>query len=59
MLIVPVLPVVAPGITDMDVVPPVPAVKLGCGVMLREIFAVAVSVPEVPVTVTVAGFNVT
>jgi hypothetical protein len=59
MLIVPVFPVVAPGVTDMEVVPPLPTVKLGSGVMLRETLVVAPSVPEVPVTVTVTGVEVT
>ncbi len=35
-LIVPVFPVVAPGVTDMEVVAPLPTVKLGIGAMLRE-----------------------
>lgn len=54
-LIVAVLPVVAPGTTDNDVLPPVPDVKLGSAVMVREMLVVAVREPEVPVTVTVAG----
>ena len=59
MLIVPVFPEVAPGVTEMEVVPPLPAVKLGCGVMVRETLVIALSVPEVPVTVTVTGEEVT
>jgi hypothetical protein len=57
-LIVPVFPVVKPGVTVIDVVPPGPAVKLGSGVMLRETLVVAVSEPEVPVMVTVTGLEV-
>ena len=59
MLIIPVFPVVAPGVIDMEVVPPLPTVKPGCGVIDREILVVALSVPEVPVTVTVTGAEVT
>jgi hypothetical protein len=59
MLIVPVFPVVAPGAIDMEVVPPLPAVKLDCGVMEREMLVVALSVPEAPFTVTVTGVEVT
>ena len=59
MLIVPVFPVVAPGAIDMEVVPPLPAVKLGCGVMEREMLVVVLSAPEVPVTVTITGVEVT
>jgi len=58
-LIVPVFPVAAPGVNDMEVVPPPPTVKLGNGVMLRETLVVAPNVPEVPVTVTVTGVEVT
>ena len=59
MLIVPVFPVVAPGAIEMEVVPPLPAVKLGSCVMERDMLAVALSAPEVPVTVTVTGVEVT
>ena len=59
MLTVPVFPVVAPGEIDMEVVPPPPPVKPGCGVIVREILVVALTVPEVPVTVTVTGVEVT
>lgn len=58
-LIVPVFPVVAPGTIDMEVVPPLPAVKLGCGVMERDTLVIALSAPEVPVTVIVTGAEVT
>jgi hypothetical protein len=57
-LIVPVFPVLAPGAIDMEVVPPLPAVKLGCAVMVREMLVAALSAPEVPVTVTVTGAEV-
>ena len=59
MLMVPVFPVIAPRAIDMEVVPPLPAVKLGCGVIVRETLVVALRVPEVPVTVTVTGVEVT
>jgi len=59
MLIVPVFPVVAPGEMEMEVVPPLPGVKLGCGVMDREMLVIALNAPEVPVTVTVTGVEVT
>jgi hypothetical protein len=52
-LIVPVFPVVAQGVTVIELVPPLPAAKLGSAVMVRAIIAVVVSVPEVPVMVTV------
>lgn len=58
-LIVPVFPVVAPGITVMDVVPPLPAVKLGGAVIVSAMLAEAVIVPDVPVMVTVTGLEVT
>jgi hypothetical protein len=58
-LMVPVFPVVAPGVTLIEVVPPLPAVNMGCGVMLREMLVDSVSVPEVPVIVTVTGVDVT
>jgi hypothetical protein len=59
MLIVPVFPVVAPGVTEMEVVPPPPAVKPDCGVIDRDMLVIALSAPEVPVTVTVTGVVVT
>lgn len=58
-LIVPVFPVVAPGEIEMDVVPPLPGVKLGCEVMEREMLVIAFKAPELPVTVTVTGVEVT
>lgn len=58
-LIVPVFPVVAPGLRVMEVVPPVPAVKLGSAVMVSATLVFALNVPEVPVTVTVTGVEVT
>jgi hypothetical protein len=54
-LIVLVFPVVAPRATVMEVVPPLPLVKPGCAVIVNAILAVALSVPEVPVIVTVNG----
>jgi hypothetical protein len=59
MLIVPAFPVVAPGAIDMEVVPPLPTVKPGCGVMVREMLVIALCAPEVPVTVTVTGVEMT
>lgn len=58
-LIVPVFPLVTPGATVIEVVPPLPAVKLGSAVIVSAMFVFAVSVPEVPVTVTVTGLEVT
>ena len=58
-LMVPVFPVVPPGVTVKDVVPPLPAVKLGSGVILSATLVVALSEPEVPVIVTVTGLEVT
>jgi hypothetical protein len=58
-LIVPAFPEVAPDASVMDVVPPVPAVKLGSAVMVSATVVVAVSEPEVPVMVTVNGDEVT
>lgn len=58
-LMVPVFPVVAPGITVIEVVPPGPAVKVGSGVMLRAMLAVSISEPDVPVMVTITGLVVT
>ena len=51
-LIVPVLPVVVPGLTVKDVVPPDPGATLGSVVMLRSTMVVAFNEPEVPVMVT-------
>jgi hypothetical protein len=58
-LMVPVLPVVAPGVIVMEVVPPLPTVKLGSAVTVRAMVVDAVSVPEVPVMVTVTVLEVT
>lgn len=58
-LIVPVFPVVAPGVSVMEVVPLVPAAKLGSAVIVSAMLVVALNVPEVPVMVTVTGVNVT
>jgi hypothetical protein len=58
-LIVPLFPVVAPDASVMDVVPPLPAAKLGSEVMVSSTFVVAVSEPEVPVMFTVSGEEVT
>ena len=58
-LIAPVFPVVAPGLRVMEVVPPLPAVKLGSAVMVNAMLVVALNVPEVPVIVTVTGVEVT
>lgn len=58
-LIVPVFPVVAPGVTVIDFVSSEPPVKLGCAVMLSATLVVAFNVPEVPVMVTVAGLDMT
>ena len=57
-LIVPVFPVVAPGVIVKDVVPPDPGAKAGSGVMLRSTVVVALRAPEVPVMVTVAALDV-
>lgn len=57
-LIVPVFPVVAPGVTVMDVVPPVPGAKVGSAVMLRLMVVFVLNNPEVPVMVTVTGLEV-
>lgn len=57
-LIVPTFPVVAPGVTVKDVVPPGPGAKPGSGVMLRSTVVVAPSEPEVPVMVTVIALEV-
>ena len=59
MLIVPVFPVVAPGEIEMEVVPPLPGIKLGCAVIEREILVTALNAPDVPVMVTVTGAVVT
>lgn len=58
-LIVPVFPVVAPGASVIEVVPPVPGVKLGSAVMVSAMLVVALNAPEVPVIVTVTGVGVT
>lgn len=58
-LIAPVFPVVAPGLRVMEVVPPLPAVKLGSAVMVNAMLVVALNVPEVPEIVTVTGVEVT
>jgi hypothetical protein len=58
-LIVPVFPVVAPGVSVMEVVSPVPAVKLGSALIVSEMLVVALKVLEVPVIVTVTGVGVT
>ena len=57
-LIVPVFPVVVPGVTVKDVVPPDPGAKPGSPVMLSSTMVVALSEPEVPVTVTVTALEV-
>jgi len=58
-LIVPVFPVVAPGASVMEVVPPLPAVKLGSAVMVSSTLVMAVSESEDPVMFTVNGEEVT
>jgi len=57
-LIVPVFPVVAPGVSVMEVVAPLPAVKLGSAVMDSAMLVVPVNEPEAPVMVTVTGVEV-
>jgi len=57
-LMTPVFPVVLPGWTVKDPVPPDPGAKPGSEVMLRSMVVVAVSEPEVPVTVTVTALEV-
>jgi|HubBroStandDraft_4_1064222.scaffolds.fasta_scaffold07860_3 hypothetical protein len=57
-LIVAVLPVVVPGVTVKDVVPPDPGPTPGSAVMLRSTVVVALSVAEVPVMVTVTALEV-
>jgi hypothetical protein len=57
-LIVPVFPVVVPGVTVKDVVPPDPGAKLSSAVMLRATVVVAIREPEVPLMVTVTGLEV-
>ena len=59
MLIVPVFPVVDPGVIEIEVVPPLPGVKLGWAVIDSEIVVIALNAPEVPVMVTVTGAVVT
>jgi hypothetical protein len=58
-LIVPVFPALAPGARVMEVVPPLPGIKLGCVVMVSAMSVVAVSEPEVPVIATLTGEDVT
>ena len=58
-LIVPVFPLVAPALIVREVLPPPPAVNPGCAVIVRLMFVVAVSAPEVPVMVTLSGAEVT
>ena len=58
-LIVPVFPVVAPCATVMEVVPPLPGIKPDCAAMVKERLVVVLSVPEVPVIVTVTEVDVT
>jgi hypothetical protein len=58
-LIVPVFPVLAPGARVMEAVPPMPAIKLGCAVIVSAMSVAAVSDPEVPVIVTLTGEDVT
>jgi hypothetical protein len=57
-LIVPVFPVVVPGVTVNDVVPPDPGAKPGSEVMLRFTVVVALSETEVPVMVTATALEV-
>jgi hypothetical protein len=57
--IVPVFPVVAPCTTVMEVVPPLPAIKLDCAAIVNVRLVFVLSVPEVPVIVTVTGVDVT
>jgi hypothetical protein len=57
-LMVPVFPVVVPGVTVKDVVPPDPGATPGSPVMLRSTVVVALSEPEVPVMVTVTALDV-
>jgi hypothetical protein len=57
-LIVPVLPLVVPGVTVKDVVPPDPGAKLGSAVMLRLTVVVALNELLVPVMVTITGLEV-
>ncbi len=51
-LIVPVLPLVVPGVSDRDVVPPDPGATLGSLLMLTLSVVTAVREPDVPVMVT-------
>ena len=57
-LIVPAFPVVVPGVTVKDVVPPDPGATPGSAVILRSTVVVALSKPEVPVMVTVTALEV-
>jgi hypothetical protein len=54
-LMVPVFPVVAPGVTVKDVVPPDPGATPGSAMTLRSTVVVALSEAEVPVTVIVTA----
>jgi len=56
-LTTPVLPVVAPGLTVMEVVPPAPAPKGGAATV-NAMLVFALSVPEVPVMDIVTGVEV-
>jgi hypothetical protein len=57
-LIVAVFPLVEPGLSVKEVVPPGPGAKLGSVAMLRSTVVVAVSELEVPVIVTVTAVEV-
>ena len=57
-LIGPVFPIIAPGVTVKDVVPPDPGAMPGCAMMSRSTVVVALSEPEVPVMVTVTALEV-
>jgi hypothetical protein len=57
-LMVPVFPVVEPVVTVKDVVPADPGAMPGSSVMLRSTVVVALTEPEVPVTVTVTALEV-
>jgi hypothetical protein len=57
-LIVPVFPVVVPGVTVKDVVPPDPGATPGSAVMLKLTVVAALSALEVPMMVTVTALEV-
>jgi hypothetical protein len=57
-LIVAVFPVVAPGLSDIVVVPPLPAVKVGSAVIVNAMLVDALNALEAPVMVTVTGVEV-